>query len=188
MNNVPPDPRFGMEKDHSMKYLEAMMQKQIDAEITKKFQERMNQFSQNQPTQSTQHRARSNTPEPTVRTPDTLSNAIQSDVKHQHNHTYVPTQPTTDTNVSTNVPDIHNESNKLTTDSCDINDILTILSANSNSLKNKLDSLKFNIAVLKPHIIIIQETKLKRKSQCVLGGYKCFCTIRGDNGGGLLIA
>ena len=42
--------------------------------------------------------------------------------------------------------------------------------------------------MIKPHIIIIQETKIKRKSQIKLEGYRCFTTIRGDNGGGILIA
>ena len=66
--------------------------------------------------------------------------------------------------------------------------MMTVFSANANSLKNKMDSLKFNITSLKPHIIVIQETKLKRKSQCSLQGYKCFNTVRGDSGGGLTIA
>ena len=62
------------------------------------------------------------------------------------------------------------------------------MSANSNSLKNKLVSLKFNIANIKPEIIVIQETKLRRKGLIVLGGYRTFETIRGDCGGGLMIA
>jgi hypothetical protein len=68
------------------------------------------------------------------------------------------------------------------------NKSLKIFSANSNSLKNKITSLKFNIGQLNPHIIVIQETKFKRKSQIELQGYRCFQTIRGDSGGGLLIA
>ena len=68
------------------------------------------------------------------------------------------------------------------------NKSLKIFSANSDSLKNKLTSLKFNIGQLNPHIIVIQETKFKRKSQIELKGYRCFPTIRGDSGGGLLIA
>ena len=66
--------------------------------------------------------------------------------------------------------------------------MLTVFSANANSLKNKKASLKFNISILQPHVVVIQETKLKRKSQISLKGYRCFPTIRGDNGGGLLIA
>ena len=65
---------------------------------------------------------------------------------------------------------------------------LTVMSGNANSLKNKLTSLKFNIAQLHPHIIIIQETKIKRKSQIKLNGYETYQTVRGDHGGGLLIA
>ena len=62
------------------------------------------------------------------------------------------------------------------------------MSANANSLKNKMISLKFNIQQLHPHIIVIQETKIKRKSQIELHGYRSYPTVRGDNGGGLLIA
>ena len=51
-----------------------------------------------------------------------------------------------------------------------------------------MTSLKFNIDVLKPNIIIIQETKIKNKSLLTLDGYRCFATVRGDSGGGLLIA
>ena len=65
---------------------------------------------------------------------------------------------------------------------------ITIMSANANSLKNKITSLKFNIAQLHPHIIVIQETKIKRKSQIELKGYRVFPTVRGDCGGGLIIA
>ena len=65
---------------------------------------------------------------------------------------------------------------------------LILLSANSNSLKNKLESLKFNMAIIKPHIIVIQETKAKRKGQFDLKGYRQYETVRGDNGGGLLLA
>ena len=46
----------------------------------------------------------------------------------------------------------------------------------------------FNISILDPSVIVIQETKLKRKSQVSLPGFKCFPTIRGDSGGGILIA
>ena len=65
---------------------------------------------------------------------------------------------------------------------------LIVFAANANSIKNKTISLKFNIDVIKPHIVIIQETKLKRKSQIEIDGYRCFPTVRGDSGGGLLIA
>ena len=41
---------------------------------------------------------------------------------------------------------------------------------------------------LKPHVAVIQETKLKRKSQFNCDGYRSFPTIRGDSGGGLLIS
>ena len=41
--------------------------------------------------------------------------------------------------------------------------------------------------LLKPHVVIIQETKLKRKSLANFKGYKPFATIRGDSGGGLLV-
>ena len=51
-----------------------------------------------------------------------------------------------------------------------------------------MDSLRFNISVLNPNVIIIQETKIKRKSQIKLEGYRCFSTVRGDNGGGILVA
>ena len=62
------------------------------------------------------------------------------------------------------------------------------MSANSNALKNKLVSLKFNIENIKPEIIVIQETKLKRKGKIVLDGYRTFELVRRDDGGGLLIA
>ena len=48
-------------------------------------------------------------------------------------------------------------------------------------------SLKFIMDQLKPYIVVIQETKLKKKS-LQLKGYKCFPTVRGDSGGGLLVA
>ena len=41
---------------------------------------------------------------------------------------------------------------------------------------------------INPHVIIIQETKLKRKSQIELHGFRCFLTVRGDDGGGILVA
>ena len=65
---------------------------------------------------------------------------------------------------------------------------LKIISANANSLKNKIMSLKFTIEQLKPHLVVIQETKLKKKSSVKLQGYRCFDTVRGDSGGGLLVA
>ena len=49
-------------------------------------------------------------------------------------------------------------------------------------------SLMFNIDQLKPHIVIIQETKFTRKSQAKIEGYRSFPTVRGDSGGGVLIA
>ena len=49
-------------------------------------------------------------------------------------------------------------------------------------------SLKFNLELLKPRIVIIQETKIKRKSQIKLEGYQSFPTVPGDSGGGLLLA
>ena len=51
-----------------------------------------------------------------------------------------------------------------------------------------MNSLKFNIDMIKPHVVIIQETKLRRKSQATFKGYTPFPTIRGDSGGGILIA
>ena len=51
-----------------------------------------------------------------------------------------------------------------------------------------MTSLKFNMSILKPQVIVIQETKSRRKSQIVLKGYKIFELVRGDNGGGLMIA
>ena len=66
--------------------------------------------------------------------------------------------------------------------------LLTVFSANANSLKNKVESLKFAITEIDPHVIVVQETKIKRKSQVTLEGYECFPTIRGDSGGGVLIA
>ena len=65
---------------------------------------------------------------------------------------------------------------------------LVLFSANANSLKNKMTSLLFNIDLLKPSIIVIQETKIKNKSKLKINGYRCFATTRGDSGGGLLIA
>ena len=49
-------------------------------------------------------------------------------------------------------------------------------------------SLKFVIDQLRPHIVVIQETKLKRKSMMKLKGYRCYPTVRGDSGGGLMVA
>ena len=69
-----------------------------------------------------------------------------------------------------------------------MNSRLVIISANANSLKNKIMSLKFNMDLIKPHIVVIQETKIKRKSQLHFEGYRPFATLRGDNGGGLLVA
>ena len=51
-----------------------------------------------------------------------------------------------------------------------------------------MTSLLFNISNIKPEIIVIQETKSKRKGQIALNGYRLFELPRGDNGGGLLIA
>ena len=65
---------------------------------------------------------------------------------------------------------------------------LTLMSANANSLKNKMLSLKFIMDQINPHVIIIQETKLRRKGQINLQGYRCYLTIRGDSGGGILVA
>ncbi len=70
----------------------------------------------------------------------------------------------------------------------DSQDNICIMAANANSLKNKVSSLLFNIEQLKPQIIVIQETKFKKKNQIELKGYRVFPTIRGDNGGGILIA
>ena len=49
-------------------------------------------------------------------------------------------------------------------------------------------SLRFNIEEIKPQIIMIQETKIKRKSQINIEGYTTFPTVRGDSGGGVLIS
>jgi hypothetical protein len=69
------------------------------------------------------------------------------------------------------------------------NSKFTIISANANSVKNKMTSLKFNIDQLKPHVVVVQETKLKKKSPVdLIKGYRTFTTVRGDNGGGLMIA
>ena len=65
---------------------------------------------------------------------------------------------------------------------------LTVLSANANSLKNKMLSFNFNLEQLKPDVVVIQETKLKRKNQINVKGYRTFPTIRGDSGGGVLIS
>ena len=77
---------------------------------------------------------------------------------------------------------------KHVTEKTQMNTKLVVISANANSLKNKMMSLKFNIELLKPHIIVIQETKIKRKSQIHLKGYLPYVTLRGDSGGGLLVA
>ena len=73
-------------------------------------------------------------------------------------------------------------------DKQDMKHAFKIYSANANSIKNKLDSLRFIISTINPDVIAIQETKLKRKTQVSLPGFKCFPTLRGDNGGGVLIA
>ena len=62
------------------------------------------------------------------------------------------------------------------------------MSANVNGILNKKISLQFNISQIKPEIIILQETKIKRKSQITLKGYRTFSTVGGDSGGGVLIA
>ena len=49
-------------------------------------------------------------------------------------------------------------------------------------------SFKFIMEQLKPHVVVIQETKLKRKSQFKIDGYTTFPTVRGDSGGGLLVS
>ena len=46
----------------------------------------------------------------------------------------------------------------------------------------------FILEQLEPHVVIIQETKIRRKSQISLQGYRCFPTVRGDSGGGVLVA
>ena len=51
-----------------------------------------------------------------------------------------------------------------------------------------MSSLRFNISMLKPQVVVIQETKIKQKSQIDLAGYRCFPSVRGDSGGGVLIA
>ena len=54
------------------------------------------------------------------------------------------------------------------------NHAFKIMSANANSLKNKMSSLRFNISMLKPQVVVIQETKIKRKSQIDLAGILFF--------------
>ena len=44
------------------------------------------------------------------------------------------------------------------------------------------------MSIIEPHIVVIQETKSKRKGKVELKGYRIFELIRGDNGGGIMIA
>ena len=83
-------------------------------------------------------------------------------------------------------PKTNNDNDKCNKLKAESNNLI-IFSANANSIKNKMDSLKFNIDLLNLHVIIIQETKLKNKS-IKIDGYRCFATVRGDCGGGILIA
>ena len=64
---------------------------------------------------------------------------------------------------------------------------LTIIGANSNGLKAKKESLFNIINQLKPSIITIQETKLRKPGQIRIPGYQNFERVRsGTLGGGLL--
>ena len=62
------------------------------------------------------------------------------------------------------------------------------MAGNINGMYNKKTSLDFIVNKLNPSVIILQETKLKRKSQVVLCGYRLFCLIKSPSSGGLLIA
>lgn len=64
---------------------------------------------------------------------------------------------------------------------------LTIIGANANGLKAKKESLFNIINEIKPSIITIQETKLRKSGQIKIPGYQNFERVRtGISGGGLL--
>ena len=75
----------------------------------------------------------------------------------------------------------HDKSNK--------NFNLSILGANANGIRCKVDSLDENINIFMPSIITLQETKVLRKGTINLKGYQVFEALRACNdGGGLLTA
>ena len=66
---------------------------------------------------------------------------------------------------------------------------LTIVGTNANGIVSKLDSLALVVKELNPAVIILQETKVKRKGQVSLPSYEIFELIReSDSGGSLLTA
>ena len=50
----------------------------------------------------------------------------------------------------------------------------SLMGNNANGLRNKLESLQNNVAILKPSVITIQETRLLKRGMIVLPGYQIF--------------
>ena len=64
---------------------------------------------------------------------------------------------------------------------------LTIIGNNSAGLKGKLDSFKNLVKMLKPSVVMLQETKLYRKGTVLLDNFCIFEKVRETNeGGGLM--
>ena len=66
---------------------------------------------------------------------------------------------------------------------------MSIFGSNAAGLLSKQESLLHIVENLKPAVIMIQETKMKRKNKVKIDNYITFEHVRSDrNGGGLLIA
>jgi hypothetical protein len=64
---------------------------------------------------------------------------------------------------------------------------MTIIGTNAAGLLNKKESLLRNVKVFNPGVILIQETKAKRKNKIKLENYVTFEYVRKDRGGGGLL-
>ena len=65
----------------------------------------------------------------------------------------------------------------------------TVIGQNAASLVSKKESLMLSINCLKPSVIVIQESKLKKVGMIKLPGYQIFEKLRtNNNGGGLFTA
>ena len=64
---------------------------------------------------------------------------------------------------------------------------LTIVGNNTAGLTGKMDSLKRVVQVFSPGVVMLQETKLKKKGTIKLKGFKVFENLRENKeGGGLM--
>ena len=66
--------------------------------------------------------------------------------------------------------------------------IFSILAANANGLKGKIDSLKNCVKHFDPSCILIQESKLRKNGSVKLKGFQTFELNRQGFGGGLFTA